>query len=59
MGAAFLAGLAVGVWPHQAAIGSLWSEQRRFTPQRSRAEMQPLLDGWRKAVQRSKGWAAQ
>ncbi|MCZ6557054.1 MAG: glycerol kinase GlpK [SAR324 cluster bacterium] len=59
MGAAFLAGLAVGVWPHQTAIGSLWSEQRRFTPQRSRAEMQPLLDGWRKAVQRSKGWAAQ
>ena len=57
MGAAFLAGLATGIWPDMAAIQGMWAQERLFTPRRSAAEMQPLLDGWRKAVERAKGWA--
>ncbi len=57
LGAAFLAGLAIGVWRDTAALEALWSEERRFAPQRTRAEVQHLLADWSRAVERSKGWA--
>ncbi len=56
LGAAYLTGLATGVWKSQAEIVRQWSEDARFTPAAGAAAMQPFLTGWRKAVARSKGW---
>jgi glycerol kinase len=56
LGAACLAGLAAGVWPNRDEIAAQWSVAARFSPQRSAADMAPLLAGWRKAVDHSKGW---
>ena len=54
MGAAFLAGLAVGVFESQSAIAELWSEDQCFQPESEHARS--LLEGWEKAVQRSQSW---
>jgi glycerol kinase len=56
MGAAFLAGLAVGVWKDQAQIRSLWQEEKTFTPQLSKNEAAQSMKNWSRAVERSKGW---
>ncbi|MBT6504022.1 MAG: glycerol kinase, partial [Deltaproteobacteria bacterium] len=56
LGAAFLAGLAVGVWKDQNHIKALWQEDRRFLPKKEKSEMDNLLSGWQKALERSKGW---
>jgi glycerol kinase len=56
LGAAFLAGLGVGLWPDTAALQAHWSEAARFVPQRDPAEMERLVRGWRRAVERAKGW---
>ncbi|MCP4755609.1 MAG: glycerol kinase GlpK [Proteobacteria bacterium] len=58
MGAAFLAGLAVGVWRDQSHIEQLWQEDRRFSPGLVDSEAEQLLRGWHKAVERSKSWAS-
>jgi glycerol kinase len=57
LGAAYLAGLASGVWRDTAALQALWAEERRFVPRRPRAEVQRLLADWSRAVERAKGWA--
>ncbi|MBT4290025.1 MAG: glycerol kinase, partial [Deltaproteobacteria bacterium] len=56
LGAAFLAGLATGVWKDQNHIQSMWQEDRRFKPQKDPAEVENLLQGWQKALGRSKDW---
>ena len=56
MGAAFLAGLAVGVWEDQDQIKQLWREDRRFSPHKDEAKLEQRLTGWRKALERSKVW---
>jgi glycerol kinase len=56
LGAAYLAGLAVGCWPSPEAIASHWRVDRRFEPRMSRAEAQRLRERWTAAVDRSKGW---
>jgi len=56
LGAAFLAGLATGVWEDQDHIKSMWQEDRRFNPQRDPTEVENLLQGWQKALGRSKDW---
>ena len=56
MGAAFLAGLAVGVWRDQDHIRQLWQEDQRFSPRMNKVEVEQLLTGWHKALQRSKEW---
>ena len=56
MGAAFLAGLAVGVWEDQDQIKQLWREDRRFSPHKDEAKLEQRLTGWRKALERSKAW---
>jgi glycerol kinase len=50
MGAAFLAGLAVGVWESVSAIAVRWREQRRFWPQMPAAEVEEYLRRWAEAV---------
>lgn len=56
MGAAYLAGLAVGFWSTKEEIRSLWSEEARFKPVRPSGEMTALVDGWKRAVERAKAW---
>jgi glycerol kinase len=56
LGAAYLAGLAVGFWKTPAEIDSQWQAEKRFEPRMSRDQAQSLMHGWRKAVSRAKGW---
>jgi len=56
MGAAFLAGLAVGFWESQEEIKSLWTADRSFTPEMDPAHREKLIHFWHKAVDRSKNW---
>ncbi len=57
LGAAYLAGLAVGYWRDRAEIGRLWQAERTFTPAMDRGRASELLRNWSRAVERSKGWA--
>lgn len=57
LGAAYLAGLAVGYFKDKAAIASHWAADKRFTPQMPPAEVSRKLERWQKAVERAKGWA--
>jgi glycerol kinase len=54
LGAAFLAGLAVGVWSSPAELAATWRLGQRFEP---RARDDEGHDRWRRAVERAKGWA--
>jgi len=56
MGAAFLAGLATGVWGSMDEIKQLWNEERHFKPNRRPEDVNILIKGWHKAVERSKNW---
>ena len=56
MGAAYLAGLAVGYWPDQAAIASHWTADRTFSPSVSEEERQRRYDRWVRATDRARGW---
>ncbi|NMD69977.1 glycerol kinase GlpK [Bacillus sp. DNRA2] len=51
LGAAYLAGLAVGFWENQQEIAQLWSVDRKILPNMSENERYQLYDGWKKAVQ--------
>jgi glycerol kinase len=57
LGAAYLAGLAVGFWKDAEEIRANWRVARRFEPRMSRDEAAALRAGWEKAVGRAKGWA--
>ena len=50
LGAAYLAGLAVGFWESRAQIAGLWQVDRRFQPQMEEAVRERLYRGWRDAV---------
>jgi glycerol kinase len=56
LGAAYLAGLAVGYWKDQAQIASQWQMERRFTPAMKPVERKKLDAGWRKALERARRW---
>ena len=56
LGAAFLAGLAVGYWRDQTEIAALWSREHTFTPTISRVDADEKMRGWRRAVARSRAW---
>ncbi|WP_110933830.1 glycerol kinase GlpK [Paenibacillus bouchesdurhonensis] len=51
LGAAYLAGLAVGYWRDLDEIRRIWSVERRFEPAMSELERETLYNGWKKAVQ--------
>nr|WP_319394024.1 glycerol kinase GlpK [uncultured Desulfobacter sp.] len=57
MGAAYLAGLAVGVWADMDQIKSFWQQDRCFHLNKSQEKVDECLQGWRKAVDRAKSWA--
>ena len=52
LGAAYLAGLAVGVYPSMASISASWRADRRFEPKLDSEVRQARLDGWARAVSR-------
>ena len=56
MGAAFLAGLAVGFWKDKAEIAANWKVDRTFKPAMPEAARTHLYMGWKKAVERSRHW---
>jgi glycerol kinase len=58
LGAAFLAGLAVGYWRSRDELSTLWRAEKIFAPQNSAATARRRQDAWRRAVERAKGWAA-
>jgi glycerol kinase len=57
LGAAYLAGLAVGYWDGLDDVRRNWALDREFSPERSREEVERMYAGWRKAVSRSLAWA--
>ncbi len=56
LGAAYLAGLAVGFWPSGDVLRSGQHKDTRFEPKMSAGERTSRRERWRKAVERSKGW---
>lgn len=56
LGAAYLAGLAEGVWSSTDEIGSRWSAAAEFEPRASRDEADSAYEGWKRALERAKGW---
>lgn len=56
LGAAYMAGLAAGVWADMAEIASHWRIERRFEPQMSADEAATRRDRWLTAVERSRAW---
>jgi len=56
LGATYLAGLAIGFWPDQAAIQKHWTADATFTPHMSKAQRCARLAGWRRALERARDW---
>jgi len=57
LGAAYLAGMAIGVWKGREAIAGHWKVDRRFEPQMSGDEAAAIRARWNDAVRRSQSWA--
>jgi glycerol kinase len=58
LGAAYLAGLAVGYWSGLDDVASNWALDREFRPAMASSERERLYAGWKKAVTRSLDWEA-
>jgi glycerol kinase len=56
MGAAFLAGLAVGYWKNSEEIQEIWQTDKRFIPNSDRNLMKENISGWYKAVRALEYW---
>jgi len=56
LGAAYLAGLAVGFWKNLDEIAAQWAVDKRFEPKMSAGERMNLRTTWAKAVERAKAW---
>ena len=57
MGAAYLAGLAVGYWSSKEDVIKNWAIDRTFNPEITAEEREAKVKGWNKAVKYSYGWA--
>ena len=56
LGAAYLAGLAVGYWNGIEDIRSQWQTDRRFEPAMEAGRVEALRAGWQRALERTRGW---
>ncbi|GEM44541.1 glycerol kinase GlpK [Deinococcus cellulosilyticus] len=56
LGAAYLAGLAVGYWSGTSDISKQWQVDERFEPSMQKETREKLLAGWKKAVDRARNW---
>jgi glycerol kinase len=52
LGAAYLAGLAVGFWKNEKEIAAQWQQEKRFEPKMKRGDRESLYEGWKHAVAR-------
>ena len=57
LGAAYLAGLAVGIWKDTSQLARMWQPARTFEPKMSVDQRDALYAGWKRAVERARGWA--
>ena len=58
LGAAYLAGLAVGFWRNENKIDAQWIADRTFKPSISDDERKTKIETWRRAIERAKGWSS-
>lgn len=56
LGAAYLAGLAVGFWENIEEIKKQWKIDRTFSPKEDKENFQQVIANWKRAVERSKKW---
>jgi glycerol kinase len=56
LGAAYLAGLAVGYWESEEDITRYWQLEKRFEPMMGKDQQEGLLATWRRAIERAKAW---
>jgi glycerol kinase len=56
LGAAYLAGLAVGLWSDTAQLASLWHAAETYEPKMSADQREALYAGWKRAVGRARDW---
>jgi glycerol kinase len=59
LGAAYAAGLAVGVWPDLETLRRQWTPDRQWEPRWSEDQREEAFHGWKKAVERSYAWVEQ
>ncbi len=59
LGAAYLAGLAVGYWDSLQDVTNNWAVDRVFTPTMSETDREKLYKGWKRAVERARAWATE
>ena len=59
LGAAYLAGLAVGFWKDRDQIAARWKIKKRYEPRMGISERERLHSRWLKAVERAKDWAGE
>ena len=57
LGAAYLAGLAEGVWSSLDEVAAQWALDVQFEPKASQGAADQRYAGWQRAVERSRGWA--
>ena len=57
MGAAYLAGLAVGYWKNKEEVLQNWAVDQTFTPSIDLQKRESMIEGWNRAVACSYGWA--
>ena len=57
LGAAYLAGLAVGYWPNMEAIQNQWQVDKKFTAAMEEEERKKLTKQWQRSVKAAKAWA--
>jgi glycerol kinase len=57
LGAAYLAGLAVGYWKNHEEINEQWQEDKRFDPKMDKQKASKLIDGWKKALKATRAWS--
>jgi len=56
LGAAYLAGLAVGFWKNSDEIQQIWQSERVFSPKLKKDDSNKLINCWHHAVDRSRNW---
>jgi len=56
LGAAYLAGLATGVWASREEIAGQWKVAKRFEPKMGRDEAERRMGEWKRALERARGW---
>jgi len=56
LGTAYLAGLATGFWHNLEEIANIWQLDRTFEPQITAIKREEMYAGWKRAVERARGW---